>query len=612
MANQEQLKIQIVLDDGDVRTGFLDMEKQGQSTAKKLEGSFAALGAGIVAAFSVVKTIGFLKQSASDAMEAEKAINSFGASLAQIGKFSQEAVSSFESYASQLQATTGISDDLIKQNAALLVSIGNLSGQGLNEATKAALDLSTALQIDVGTGFDLVAKAATGNVGALGRYGIKIDDSIPKSEKFAATLDLIQKRFGGLAETKLNTFEGSLTNLSNAFGEIRESIGKFIVSSPALRETINSIAKVFFSLSESIEKVRLNSGDIFQPIILSAISFASAINEYFIKPLELGFNLLKTGILSVKLLFDGLVVVVVGFSKLLVEAIVFPIRDIVNGIASLISVVDSEIAGKLTSITNRVANNLTQPLQNEFENTKLILANTFNELSQNTEDTFKSKMGGSIGGFLDNLKTSVESAKGTMIDFKNSTSSSVNETAEATKDAAVKTKSALQNILENGVSSSIEGIGKNLAEGKGLFDDFGSSVAAIMGDMAISIGRTLLFTGPAIEAFITAINSLLPGSGLVAAAAGLGLILFGSALKASVGKSSSNNSSSGGGIATTPSASTELTPTQDLERLEPQTAVSVVIQGDVLDSDESGSRIVALINQAFDKKGVVINQGVIA
>ncbi len=76
--------------------------------------------------------------------------------------------------------------------------------------------------------------------------------------------------------------------------------------------------------------------------------------------------------------------------------------------------------------------------------------------------------------------------------------------------------------------------------------------------------------------------------------------------------SSFDPGSGGGGIAASPSPSTELTQPQDLQRQEVGTSVSVVIQGDVLDSEESGSRIVSLINNAFDKKGVVINQGVMA
>ena len=90
--------------------------------------------------------------------------------------------------------------------------------------------------------------------------------------------------------------------------------------------------------------------------------------------------------------------------------------------------------------------------------------------------------------------------------------------------------------------------------------------------------------------------------------------MFGSALKASVGKGGSSAASpSGGGTATTPSTGTNLTPDQNLNKpSEPNTQVQVVIQGDILDSDESGSRIVDLINQAFNKKGVVIQNGVMA
>jgi hypothetical protein len=208
----EQLKIEIVLDDGSVKSGFIDIEKQSKKSAKNIEsnfdsmtgalaGSFKALALAAAAAFSAGKIIQFFQNSANEAMEAEAATNAFGASLVQIGKYSQDAVNSFKGYAQTLQQTTGVSDDLIVRNAALLASIGNLSGKGLEQATKASLDLATALQIDVGTSFDLVAKAASGNTGALSRYGIKIDEAIPKSQKFAATLDLIQKRFGGLAET---------------------------------------------------------------------------------------------------------------------------------------------------------------------------------------------------------------------------------------------------------------------------------------------------------------------------------------------------------------------------------------------------------------------------
>lgn len=152
----DELKLKIVLDDGSVKDGFLRVEKSGSDAAKNIEGSFnglssglsksfVALGAAFAGVFATSKIVGFLKDSAKAAIEAENATNTLGASLAQIGKYNKEAVESFSEYAGSLQATTGIEDDLIKQNAALLVSIGKLSGDGLERGTKVALDLSQAL-----------------------------------------------------------------------------------------------------------------------------------------------------------------------------------------------------------------------------------------------------------------------------------------------------------------------------------------------------------------------------------------------------------------------------------------------------------------------------------
>ena len=99
-------------------------------------------------------------------------------------------------------------------------------------------------------------------------------------------------------------------------------------------------------------------------------------------------------------------------------------------------------------------------------------------------------------------------------------------------------------------------------------------------------------------------------SGAAAAAAGLGLVLFGTALKASVGGGGAN-ASSGGGVASGGGLESPGTPAVDNPQTvaqEPTTKVNVVINGSVLDSDESGLRIVELINTAFDKQGVTVRQ----
>jgi len=136
------------------------------------------------------------------------------------------------------------------------------------------------------------------------------------------------------------------------------------------------------------------------------------------------------------------------------------------------------------------------------------------------------------------------------------------------------------------------------------------------GELA-EIGKAAALTKATIDGYVAVQNALasVPYPFNFAAAALVGVAAAANVAKIAKtggGGSGGANFDTGGGIAASPSTTTELTPTENLQRQEPQTAVSVTIQGDVLDSDESGSRIVSLINQAFDKKGVVINQGVMA
>jgi len=625
----DELKLKIVLDSGEVKEGFLNLEKQGEKTADVLTSKFLKLGSVLAAAFASAKLVNYLEDSAKAAIEAERATNALAVSLAQIGKFSTEAVSSFSEYAAKLQETTGYSDDLIKQNAALLVSIGNLSGQGLERGTKAALDLAQALQIDVGSAFDLVAKAASGSTGALGRYGIKIDENIPKGEKWAQTLKLIETRFGGLAETRLNTFEGSLIKLNVAFDELKESIGNIFVNSPALRTAINFIADAFLSLSKSITKIT-EGKDLFKDLLLVMIQIAGVINNFLIPPAELFVRGFVYGLGTIKLAFDTLVVILVGFAKLIVDSLVNPIADLVSGLGSLVSIINNDLGNSLKNGASSFKSFFTDPLAKEFENVKAIQESTFNTLAANADDVFANKMVGSINEFLLGLndavsqsQTATESIKNALVSVQVPMSGVFDLFKEAVtgfKTAALEfSKSARENFqavgktafqtLGNGIGQAFAKFGQALANGEDAGKAFLDSMLGLFADIAIQLGTSFILQGIA-----HSLNPLTPGLGAPLIGAGAALATFGGILKAlSGGKSkTSEQGVSGGGIATSPSDSTALTPSESLVRQAPSTAVSVVIQGDVLDSDASGSRIVQLINDAFDKKGVVITQGAFA
>ena len=172
----------------------------------------------------------------------------------------------------------------------------------------------------------------------------------------------------------------------------------------------------------------------------------------------------------------------------------------------------------------------------------------------------------------------------------------VNKTAKSINDSMNKT-------LGNGVANGIETITKAVMQGENVFKAFGSMVLNMMADMAIQMGKIFVATGIAQLALFSS-----PGASILAGAA---LIAAGTVAKSIFGGGESASSpSGGGGIASGGFVASGIDEPSSIaqaeEREEPNTEVSVTIQGDVLDSDASGIRIVDIINNAFEKDGVVI------
>ncbi len=126
--------------------------------------------------------------------------------------------------ASALQDLTGVGDEVILKNQQMLIALGKLSGEGLQRATLAAINLGARIGNNA-TAFDLVSKAATGYTSTLSRYGIILDEAIPASEKFEAALSAIEGLASGAAAAALDTFNGRLNEFKGRVGDLREAIG---------------------------------------------------------------------------------------------------------------------------------------------------------------------------------------------------------------------------------------------------------------------------------------------------------------------------------------------------------------------------------------------------
>lgn len=264
MAGDRELRVQLLLEDkqalGKLKKALGEIDAQGKQTASSFGGSWKAMaiqiGAVVVAAEGLRR---FMGASITAAMEQEDAINRLNVALKNQGTYTTALSASYQKMADDLQRSTRYSDESINAVQQQLVALGNVGPAQMDRVVRAVLDFSTATGKDLQTSALLFAKAAQGNTAALSRYGIVIDETIPKAEKFNALLDLTRQRMGGAAQADLATFSGALSQLSKQWGELMEELGKIITQNP---EVIGAIRKTTGALIEWIDIIKNNKEEI--------------------------------------------------------------------------------------------------------------------------------------------------------------------------------------------------------------------------------------------------------------------------------------------------------------------------------------------------------------
>lgn len=192
----------------------------------------------------------------------------------------------------------------------------------------------------------------------------------------------------------------------------------------------------------------------------------------------------------------------------------------------------------------------------------------------------------------------------------NSVLEGMNEQARATAASAAKSFKALGvamfNTIGNAAGQAFAAFGRAIAEGSNALEAFGKSLLNSLGQAAIQMGSLFILQG---IAYTWA--GLANGPTLIAA--GAALAAAGGILSVSAGTGPSRSSGGGGGTAgadfSSPIASNTINEPiaiQDTIAQTPQTAVSVTIQGNVLDRRETGLEIARILEEQFAEQGLVI------
>ena len=209
--------------------------KQGIDQAKQatkqgvdgMTGDMKRLQTGIASAASkfltITAAIGAFKFVSDAASDAEQAEADFTAALNRTGDATEANLSKFKALTADMQKRTIYEDDAILAQMALAKNIGVSTGQ-LEASTKAAIGLAARYKIDLGTAFNLVARASMGNTKMLKLHGIVLDETGTKAEKFAQLLKIGADSFI-FAEAAAKTTAGRMEQMRNAIGDAAEKLG---------------------------------------------------------------------------------------------------------------------------------------------------------------------------------------------------------------------------------------------------------------------------------------------------------------------------------------------------------------------------------------------------
>ena len=223
--------------------------KATRSSALSLKKTLGALGLGL----SAKAAFDFAKGSIQLALEQEAAENKLQLALESQGAATLANLEHLKERASALQDMSVHGDEAILGVQALALNMGVGVGK-LDLATQAALDMSTALGMDLEQAMRNVAKTTGGYAGELGELIPELKGLSKEQLQAGKGIEVISRLYSGQAVGATRDFKGTLQQLSNTWGDAREEAGKALTQNESVRDSLRE-------LQESIRDNQVAIGD---------------------------------------------------------------------------------------------------------------------------------------------------------------------------------------------------------------------------------------------------------------------------------------------------------------------------------------------------------------
>jgi phage host-nuclease inhibitor protein Gam len=209
-----------------------------------------------------------LKFSIGQASEAESVNAKLAAVLQSTGGAAGMSAEELDNMATSLSQLSTYDDEAIKSSEALLLTFTNIGENVFPDATKAILDMSTALGQDLQSSTIQLGKALNdpiAGITALSRVGVSftqdqkalIKTLVDTGDTLGAQkiiLAELNKEFGGQALAASKTYAGQMSQLKNEIGNLGEAVGNDLL--PELRNLTEDVKDTTKWITENYEWIK--------------------------------------------------------------------------------------------------------------------------------------------------------------------------------------------------------------------------------------------------------------------------------------------------------------------------------------------------------------------
>lgn len=397
--------------------------------------------------------------------------------------------------------------------------------------------------------------------------------------------------FQGAYNKTLLTFGNQAESVTGNFKRLLAELGKFITQNPFFTATLKTVSDTLKILSLNIRSI-VESGD-FGKINKQLADFSSVILfvaesvEFLVDAFKLFFNVFTVGGAAFRVAINAIRNALIDLFSSLVN--IPGLNVLTKGILGSLRVSPEEEAAGVRALKEEV-----------------------DALSQSFSDLGTSSVGAFGEDFASRFTTNLALVSEAFRKFGTDSKKGIKDVTDASKELVEKTKPIFNQFKTQAISTFAQTLGKSLVDGSNAFDNFGNTLISLVGDLLIQLGTAAVAIGVLSEGIRGSVVGLTGGPAVVA---GFAAIALGAALKAFAGGASSAASPSSGGdgsVAASIAPASEAILEEPLENEEERENITININGDVFDTEETFTRVFDIINRGNDENGLVINRGVLA